>query len=195
VLDAWRRSGLPAGDFGPLVGLSKHTLYDWKRRFEAEGPAGLADKPRGSPRGSRMPEVTKRAILMMKQDNPDWGCERISALLLRGPALPASPQAVARVLHDAGYETEDAPTRARTASDAHRRSYSYISPPTSPAQTPPPHGILGVRPNARNAEAPHVDPSIPRRPRADAQPPSRSARPAFVAAGLLRQRCPTMPFS
>jgi hypothetical protein len=26
VLDAWRRSGLPAGDFGPLVGLSKHTL-------------------------------------------------------------------------------------------------------------------------------------------------------------------------
>jgi hypothetical protein len=53
VLDAWRRSGLPAGDFGPLVGLSKHTLYDWKRRFEAEGPAGLADKPRGSPRGSR----------------------------------------------------------------------------------------------------------------------------------------------
>ena len=54
--------------------------------------------------------VTKRAILMMKQDNPDWGCERISALLLRGPALPASPQAVAHVLHEAGYETEEVPT-------------------------------------------------------------------------------------
>jgi hypothetical protein len=26
VLDAWRRSGLPAGDFAPLVGVSKHTL-------------------------------------------------------------------------------------------------------------------------------------------------------------------------
>src|SRR5450432_3284709 len=24
VLDAWRRSGLPAGDFAPLVGVSKH---------------------------------------------------------------------------------------------------------------------------------------------------------------------------
>jgi transposase InsO family protein len=111
LLDSWRRSGLPAGDFAPLVGISKHTLYDWKRRFEAEGPAGLQDKPRGSRRGSRLPEVTRRAILMMKQDNPDWGCERISSMLLRGPALPASPQAVARVLRDAGYELEEAPTR------------------------------------------------------------------------------------
>jgi transposase InsO family protein len=48
---------------------------------------------------------------MLKQDHPDWGCERISALLLRGPALPASPQAVARVLHEAGYQTEDVPTK------------------------------------------------------------------------------------
>ena len=27
ILDTWQRSGLPAGDFAPLVGLSKHTLY------------------------------------------------------------------------------------------------------------------------------------------------------------------------
>ena len=26
ILDTWQRSGLPAGDFGPLVGVSKHTL-------------------------------------------------------------------------------------------------------------------------------------------------------------------------
>jgi transposase InsO family protein len=110
LLDTWRRSGLPAGDFAPLVGLSKHTLYAWKQRFEAEGPAGLADKPKGGPHGSRLPEVTRRAILMLKQDNPDWGCERISAMLLRGPALPASPQAVARVLHEAGYQAEEVPT-------------------------------------------------------------------------------------
>jgi transposase len=34
VLDTWRRSGLPARDFAPLVGLSRHTLYAWKQRFE-----------------------------------------------------------------------------------------------------------------------------------------------------------------
>src|SRR5262245_41623420 len=45
--DTWRRSGLPAADFADLVGLSKYTLYDWKRRFEAQGPGGLLDQPKG----------------------------------------------------------------------------------------------------------------------------------------------------
>ena len=31
ILDTWQRSGLPAGDYAPLVGVSKHTLYAWKR--------------------------------------------------------------------------------------------------------------------------------------------------------------------
>ncbi len=111
LLDTWQRSGLPAADFAALVGLSKFTLYDWKKKFEAEGPAGLMDKPRGGPTGSRLPEVTKRTILMLKQANPDWGCQRISDMLLRGPALPASAAAVARVLHEAGYALEEVPTR------------------------------------------------------------------------------------
>lgn len=110
ILDSWRRSGLPAGDFAPLVGVSKHTLYNWKRLFHIDGPAGLADHPRGAPRGSRLPEVTRRSILMLKQDHPDWGCQRISDVLLRGPALGASPAAVARVLHEAGYQLEEVPT-------------------------------------------------------------------------------------
>jgi transposase len=112
LLDTWRRSGLPAGDFGALVGLSKHTLYAWKKKFEAQGPAGLMDQPRGGPKGSRLPDLTKRAILMLKQANPEWGCERISDMLQRGPALPASAGAVARVLHEAGYETEEVTIRS-----------------------------------------------------------------------------------
>jgi transposase InsO family protein len=111
LLDTWKRSGLPAGDFAALVGVSKHTLFDWKRKFEAEGPGGLMDKPRGGPKGSKLPELTKRTILMLKQTNPDWGCQRISDMLVRGPALPASPAAVARVLHEAGYELEEVSTR------------------------------------------------------------------------------------
>jgi transposase InsO family protein len=112
ILDAWRRSGLPAGDFAPLVNLSKHTLYSWKKKFDAEGPGGLMDRPRGGPTGSRLPEITRRTILMLKETHPDWGCQRISDMLVRGPALPASPAAVARVLHEAGYEGEDVATRA-----------------------------------------------------------------------------------
>jgi len=112
LLDTWRRSQLPAGDFAPLIGLTKHSLYAWKKRFDQEGPAGLADRPRGARNGSRVPEVTRRSILMLKEDKPEWGCQRISDVLARGPGLGASAGTVARVLHEAGYELEEMPTRA-----------------------------------------------------------------------------------
>jgi len=115
VLDTWKRSGLPASDFGSLVGLSTPTLYQWRRRFETLGPGGLLDRPRGAPGGSKLPELTRRTILMLKESNPDWGCQRISDMLFRGPALPASPSAVARVLKEEGYQLEEAPTRAHQA--------------------------------------------------------------------------------
>jgi transposase InsO family protein len=69
------------------------------------------DKPKGGPRGSQLPDLTKRTILMLKQTNPTWGCQRISDMLLRGPALPASPSAVAKVLHEAGYVMEEVATQ------------------------------------------------------------------------------------
>jgi transposase InsO family protein len=111
ILDTWLRSGLPGSDFATMVGLSKHTLYAWKKKFHEQGPAGLLDQPRGAPKGSRLPDLTRRTILMLKQSHPDWGCQRISDMLLRGPALPASPAAVARALHEAGYQLEETPTR------------------------------------------------------------------------------------
>ena len=110
LLDTWQRSGLPARDFAALVHVSHHTLYAWKKRFEELGPAGLMDQPKGSKAGSRLPELTKRTILMLKTAHPEWGCQRISDMLLRGPALPASPAAIARVLHEAGYEMEERAT-------------------------------------------------------------------------------------
>jgi transposase InsO family protein len=125
LLDTWRRSGLPARDFAALVGLSRHTLYAWKKRFDQEGPAGLMDKPRGGPQGSRLPELTKRTIVMLKEANPTWGCQKISDMLVRGPALPASASAVARVLHQAGYELEEVPTRPHPD---HVRSFERAKP-------------------------------------------------------------------
>lgn len=111
ILDTWRRSGLPAGDFAELVDISKHTLYAWKKAFDTYGPAGLMDHPRGAKSGSHLPDLTKRAILMLKETNPDWGCQRISDALARGPALPASASAVSKVLHEAGYRLEEVATQ------------------------------------------------------------------------------------
>src|SRR5205823_12867897 len=50
-------------------------------------------------------------ILMLKAGHPEWGCQRISDLLLRGPALPGSSSTVARVLQEAGYQLEEVATR------------------------------------------------------------------------------------
>ena len=111
ILDTWLRSKLPAKDFAPMVGVSSHTLYAWKKRFDEDGPAGLQDRPRGGPTGSRLPEATKRAIVMLKESHPDWGCERINDVLMRSEGYAASPGAINRVLKENGYVTEHVPTR------------------------------------------------------------------------------------
>lgn len=109
ALDIWQRSGLAATEFASLLEISPATLRCWRKKFEELGPEGLLDAPRGRKKGSRLPEVTKRAIIMIKESNPDAGTQRISDMLRRGPALAASPGTVARVLHEAGYVTEDVP--------------------------------------------------------------------------------------
>ena len=119
LLDLWQRSGLTARDFGALVGVSRHTLFVWKQRFDRQGPAGLSDQPRGAPRGSRLTEATQRAILMLKAGHPEWGCERIREVLLRGEGYSASPGAIAHVLRENGYELEDVETAPHAAPVQH----------------------------------------------------------------------------
>ncbi len=110
ILDTWQRSGLPANDFGSLIGINRITLYAWRKKFEELGPAGLMDQPRKGAGVSKVPELTKRTILMLKKANPQWGCQRLSDVLYRGPGLPASANTVARVLREAGYVLEDQTT-------------------------------------------------------------------------------------
>jgi transposase InsO family protein len=110
LLDAWMRSKLPATEFAALVGVTSTTLYGWRKRFEDLGPAALLGHRKGL-RGSRLPEPTRRAILMMKEAHPDWGQDRLHDMLIRTEGLEASAGAVQRVLLEAGYEVEEAATR------------------------------------------------------------------------------------
>ncbi len=111
MLDTWKRSGLAATEFSVLVGISPHTLYEWKRRFETRGPAGLADRRTGKNKGSRLAEPIRRAIRMMKEAHPDWGQERLHDMLLRAEGFAVSPGAIATVLAEAGYVVEAPPQR------------------------------------------------------------------------------------
>jgi transposase InsO family protein len=111
ILDSWLRSKLSAQDFAPMVGLSPHTLYGWKKRFEEEGPAALSGTSGRRQGGSRLSEPTRRAILMLKQAHPDWGEDRLHDVLMRGEGFAASPGAIGRVLAEAGYTVERARTK------------------------------------------------------------------------------------
>lgn len=125
LLDAWMRSRLPASEFASLVGLSAATLYQWKKRFEARGPAGLQDGPRGRRVGSRLAEPVRRAIVMLKRAHPDWGQDRIHDVLLRSEGYGASPGAVALVLAEEGYVVEEAAT---TPHEAPVRRFEHARP-------------------------------------------------------------------
>lgn len=109
LLDVWLRSKLPASEFSELTCVSAHTLYGWKKKFDEEGPAGLVGKKRGAPKGSRLPEPTRRAILLLKRAHPAWGQDRIHDELVRAEGLEASPGAIGRVLEEEGYVVEEGP--------------------------------------------------------------------------------------
>jgi transposase InsO family protein len=109
ILDSWQRSGLSAADFAPLVGVTTHTLYTWRRAFNEYGPAALEEHQRGMRKGSRLGEPTKRAILMLKTAHPEWGCERLSDVLWRSQGHAASANAIAHFLKEKGYVAPPAP--------------------------------------------------------------------------------------
>jgi len=122
VLDTWVRSKLSAREFASLFGLSTHTLYAWKSRFDEHGPAGLETGQRGAPRGSRLSEPTKRAILLMKAQHPEWGQDRLHSMLMRTEGLSASAGAIERLLLENGYKVVGEPTEPHEEQE--KKTYS-----------------------------------------------------------------------
>jgi transposase InsO family protein len=60
-------------------GMDRTSFYDWKRRFQTHGLEGLKDLPpvhKTHPM-TTPPEVVER-VLALSEDNPAWGCVRIS---------------------------------------------------------------------------------------------------------------------
>jgi Homeodomain-like domain len=84
--------GLPAGEIAALLECHPSTVRRWIGRFNAEGVAGLADRPRcGRPRLGG-PRLGQRITALLKQPGP-WTVRRIWRYLGR-PAL--SPRTLYR---------------------------------------------------------------------------------------------------
>ena len=70
--------------------ISRPTGYEWLRRYEAGGIAGVVEKSR---RPHRSPEQTpgeiERRVVELRQQRPDWGARKLQVLLQReGIELP-----------------------------------------------------------------------------------------------------------
>ena len=65
----WHAEGRPKKDIAVLAGVSRPTVDRWLRRYDAEGVAGLLDRPSGAPR-EQVPARDPGADPGVDQDQP-----------------------------------------------------------------------------------------------------------------------------
>lgn len=71
-------AGSPIGEVAVRYGTSRQSLDTWRRRFTAEGKAGLADRsrrPRTSP--TKLGAEVEALICQLRREHPRWGARRI----------------------------------------------------------------------------------------------------------------------
>ena len=87
--------------------ISRQTLYKYRRRFEAEGPAGLVERSRRPLSSPRQVSVeTEDAIVRLRKElRPECGAQTIAYHLERGGQVVPSVATIHRVLVRGGLAT------------------------------------------------------------------------------------------
>jgi transposase-like protein len=80
--------------------ISRQTLYEYRRRFEAEGPAGLVERSRRPLSSPRQVSVeTEEAIVRLRKElRPECGAQTIAHQLERSGQVVPSVATIHRVL-------------------------------------------------------------------------------------------------
>ncbi len=90
--------GLTVTEAAALWGVSRATWHLWRRRFEAEGVVGLADRstrPKSSPK--RISMLLEQQIVTLRSDHPRWGPRRIQGELRRRGIKPPAVSTIQTV--------------------------------------------------------------------------------------------------
>ena len=99
-------SGLTVKEVCERYGFSKTQFYEWLKRYQTEGVAGLSDRssrPRSSPH--RTDPAMERTVCALRVDHPDWGPRRIRAELRRRGASPPAASTIGAILTRSGLIT------------------------------------------------------------------------------------------
>ncbi len=83
------------------LGISRHTVMKWAKKYQQNGKEGLITKRGGVP-GSRTSPAVKTKITDLKKQNPAYGKRRISQILRRIFFIKASPGTVQKTLKEEG---------------------------------------------------------------------------------------------
>jgi transposase InsO family protein len=102
---AWRE-GAPVADACAIGACSRATLFRWRGRFDADGIAGLLDRPRTGDRPDLAPEL-ERAVLLVRMLSY-WNSRRIAAEFGRR-GIAVSHGQVDRLLARTGTNRTSAP--------------------------------------------------------------------------------------
>jgi transposase InsO family protein len=71
--------GAPVTEVALRYGVSRQAVYSWKRRYEAEGMAGLAERSRRPHRSpSRLDAEVEALVCELRRAHPRWGARRLS---------------------------------------------------------------------------------------------------------------------
>ena len=118
------------------LGISRQTLYKYRRRFEAEGPAGLVERsrrPHSSPQ--RISAETEDAIIRLRKElRVDCGAQAIAYHLARRGEIVPSVATIHRVLVRRGMVAPQPRKRPHAA----WRRFEWPGPTTRGRSTPPP---------------------------------------------------------
>lgn len=106
------RSGETVAEICRRFGVSRDSYYRYRRRYLAEGRAGLEDgsrRPKSSP--AQIDPALEAEIRGMRMDHPRWGARRIRAELARRGVVPPAVSTIHQALRRGGLVATQPPRR------------------------------------------------------------------------------------
>ena len=116
-------------------GMERQTLRDWVHRYNAEGVAGLADRPRPG-RPPRLSPGQLDELIEVVEAGPDveidgvvrWRCVDLKAVIAERFAAELSERSVGRLLNGRGYVRLTPRPQHRKADPAAQAAFKKTSP-------------------------------------------------------------------
>ncbi len=104
----WRAEGRQKKEVAALAGVSRPTVDLWLKRYEADGIAGLLDRPRGAGREQAAATIRARILAATRTSPPaetglsHWSSREMAAFITRTRGVYVSHHYVAKLWRETG---------------------------------------------------------------------------------------------